>query len=174
MNATPQVRSRILVIDDNQAIHDDFRKVLDPEAAPSPALRQAAAALFDRDVPPSTRPSYEIDTVLRGQDGVELVRKAMEEGRPYAMAYVDMRMPNGWNGLETTRRLWQIAPGLRVVLCTAFSDFSWNEIREELRHSDRFLILKKPFDNIEVEQLTLSLSVQAAMEAEAASRNGAG
>ncbi len=159
-------RSRILIIDDNPAIHDDFRKILIPDAAPSPALREAAAALFERVPPPPMQPAYDIDCVLRGQDGVELVRQALDEGRPYALAYVDMRMPNGWNGLETTRRLWQMAPTLRVVLCTAYSDFSWHEIREELRHSDRFLILKKPFDNIEVEQLTLSLSVQARMEVE--------
>ena len=163
---TPPRSSRILIIDDNPAIHDDFRKVLMPDAAPSPALRLTAAALFERVQSPQAQPVYEIDAVLRGQDGVEMVRLALEEGRPYAMAYVDMRMPNGWNGLETTRRLWQMAPLLRIVLCTAYSDFSWNEIREELRHSDRFLILKKPFDNIEVEQLTLSLSVQARMESE--------
>ena len=70
------------------------------------------------------------------------------------MAYVDVRMPNGWDGIETISRIWQEFPELQVVICTAFSDYSWEEIQERLGHSDRFLILKKPFDNLEVRQLT--------------------
>lgn len=155
---------RILVIDDNAAIHEDFRKVLCPEAQPPAALSEAAARLFKR-VPAAGRlTSYQIDTAQRGQDGVEMVRQALDEGRPYALAFVDMRMPSGWNGLETTRRLWQMSPSLFIVLCTAFSDFSWSQIRDELRQSDRFLILKKPFDNIEVQQLAESLTTRAVIE----------
>jgi PAS domain-containing protein len=73
-------------------------------------------------------------------------------------------MPNGWNGIETTLRMWQLDPQLHVVLCTAFSDFSWGEIREQLENSDRFLILKKPFDNIEVQQIADSLTSKALSE----------
>lgn len=155
---------RILVIDDNAAIHEDFRKVLCPEARPAAALSEAAARLFNRAPAGGNQTTYQIDTAQRGQDGVEMVRHALDEGRPYVLAFVDMRMPNGWNGLETTRRLWQLSPSLFVVLCTAFSDFSWSQIRDELRQSDRFLILKKPFDNIEVQQLAESLTARALIE----------
>lgn len=170
MNSTanaPLMRSlchRILVIDDNPAIHADFRKVLCPAAQPSPALQDAAAALFDRVSLAPVNPRYDIDAAPSGQEGAQLLQQALEEGRPYAMAFVDMRMPNGWNGLETIRRLWQMAPSLRVVLCTAFSDYGWAEIREELRDSDRLLILKKPFDSIEVQQMARALCLQAAAE----------
>ncbi|MEY2688457.1 MAG: regulator, domain-like protein [Pseudomonadota bacterium] len=157
---------RILVIDDNPAIHDDFRKVLCPPAPPAPALREAAAALFGKAPAPvaSPRPAYAIDVASRGQDGVALVRSAQDQGQPYALAFVDMRMPNGWTGLETTREIWRVAPQLQVVLCTAFSDYSWDQIRDELPRSDRFLILKKPFDNIEVQQLAAALTERHATE----------
>lgn len=144
---------RILVIDDNPAIHDDFRKVLCPPALPSDQLRDAAASLFGRVPTAGSRIRYEVDAVARGQDGLAKVRAAMAEGRPYVMAFVDMRMPNGWNGIETTQQIWALAPGLQIVLCTAFSDVSWEEIRAELPQTDRFLILKKPFDNVEVLQI---------------------
>lgn len=155
---------RILIIDDNTAIHDDFRKVLCPVAVPAPALSDAAARLFKRLPPAGRQIVYEVDAAQRGQDGVAMVGQALDVGRPYAVAFVDMRMPNGWNGLETTRRIWQMAPSTFVVLCTAFSDFSWTQIREELRQHDRFLILKKPFDNIEVQQLADSLCTRFAIE----------
>jgi diguanylate cyclase (GGDEF)-like protein/PAS domain S-box-containing protein len=160
----PEVR-RILVIDDNPAIHDDFRKILCPTAVPSDQLKSAAASLFGRvAVLPSQHPHYEIDVASRGQDGVENVRQSIEEGRPYALVFLDMRMPNGWNGLETTRQIWRLNPTLQIVLCTAFSDYSWAEIRQELLNSDRFMILKKPFDNIEVQQLADALSSRSLSE----------
>lgn len=170
MNSTasaPRMRNsrhRILVIDDNPAIHADFRKVLCPTVQTSPALHHAAAALFDRVSLAPVNPSYDIDAAASGEEGTQLLLQALEDGNPYAMAFVDMRMPNGWNGLETIRRLWQMAPGLRVVLCTAFADYSWSQIREELRDSDRLLILKKPFDSIEVQQMARALCLQAAAE----------
>jgi diguanylate cyclase (GGDEF)-like protein/PAS domain S-box-containing protein len=166
MNSAHTLPRRILVIDDNPAIHDDFRKVLCPPTSPSPALRQAASALFGAVAAsaPQAQPAYDIDVASRGQDGLALVRAALEQGRPYVLAFVDMRMPNGWSGIETTREIWRVAPELQVVLCTAFSDYSWDQIRAELPRSDRFLILKKPFDNVEVQQLAAALTERAATE----------
>src|SRR6267142_5168727 len=74
------------------------------------------------------------------------------------MAFVDMRMPPGWDGLETIRRIWQVYPDLEIVICTAYSDHSWQEIQQTLGTSDRLLILKKPFDKVEVQQLVLALT----------------
>jgi diguanylate cyclase (GGDEF)-like protein/PAS domain S-box-containing protein len=164
MNTPSTQPRRILVIDDNPAIHDDFRKILSPEALPSEQLRSAAAAVFGRPAQTEKPSLYEVDVVSRGQDGLERVRQAVLEDRPYALAFVDMRMPNGWDGLETTKQIWQASPALQIVLCTAFSDFSWDEIRAALPQSDRFLILKKPFDNIEVQQLAEALSERCATE----------
>ena len=112
MNTPSTQPRRILVIDDNPAIHDDFRKILSPEALPSEQLRSAAAAVFGRPVQTEKPSLYEVDVVSRGQDGLDRVRQAVFEGRPYALAFVDMRMPNGWDGLETTKQIWQASPTL--------------------------------------------------------------
>src|ERR1022692_4771639 len=77
---------------------------------------------------------------------------------PYAMAFVDVRMPPGWDGVETTAHLWRAYPNLQVVLCTAYSDYSWNDMQRRLGRSEKLLILKKPFDNIEVMQLAQALT----------------
>jgi signal transduction histidine kinase len=82
----------------------------------------------------------------------------MLSGNPYALAFVDVRMPPGWDGIETIRNLWQADPYLQVVLCTAHSDYTWNQIRDHLGQSERLLILKKPFDNLEVRQLANALT----------------
>jgi PAS domain S-box-containing protein len=147
---------RILVIDDNRAIHDDMRKVLIGDSATHADLEPDEELLFGATPVAATR--FEIDSAYQGQEGLALLAASIAEGRPYAMAFVDIRMPPGWDGVETIARLWQVAPDLQVVICTAYSDYSWNDIQRHLGHPDNLLILKKPFDNIEVTQLAHALT----------------
>lgn len=149
---------RILVIDDNSAIHDDFRKILGGAKVRSSNLAEAEMALFG-DAPKAVRPtSFQIDSALQGQEGLEMVQRALADGRPYAMAFVDVRMPPGWDGVETITRICKVDPDIQIVICTAYSDYSWEEIAGNLGESDNMVILKKPFDNIEVLQLAHALT----------------
>jgi len=152
--------SRLLVIDDNQAIHSDFRKILIPEDHSSDEFKEATAQLFDD--PPTAAahpaPRFQLDSAYQGRDGLALVQQALGLGAPYALAFVDVRMPPGWDGVETTARIWEVDPDLQVVICTAYSDCSWDDMLDKLGRSDRLVILKKPFDSVEVLQLANSLS----------------
>jgi signal transduction histidine kinase len=152
-----ETNRRVLVINDNAAIHDDFRKILVP-GRDTAALEDAEAAFFGVPVDSVPGLNFELDSAHQGKDGFELVKTAVAEGRPYAMAFVDMRMPPGWDGLTTIEHLWKADPDLQVVICTAYSDKSWGDICERLGKSDQLLILKKPFDNTEVSQLALALT----------------
>ena len=82
---------------------------------------------------------------------------ALREGRPYAMAFVDMRMPPGWDGLKTIEHLWAVDPNIQVVICSAHSDYEWTDVVERLNRSDKLLILRKPFEPIEVQQCASAL-----------------
>jgi len=148
---------RILVIDDNSAIHDDIRKILARPKPTSASLEDEEALLFGESNQAANTPAFEIDSALQGQEGLELVRKSLQQDRPYALAFVDVRMPPGWDGVETISRIWEIYPELQVVICTAYSDYSWEDITRQFGHSDSVLILKKPFDNIEVLQMAHAL-----------------
>lgn len=156
MSATP--RHRILVIDDNEAIHSDFRKSLQANSS-TERLAAAASMLFDNHSNISAHsPSFDVESAMQGQEGEQKVAQAVRDGKPYAMAFVDMRMPPGWDGVETIQHLWKADPELQVVICTAYTDYSWNQILEKLGLTDRLLILKKPFDPMEVCQLATALS----------------
>jgi signal transduction histidine kinase len=147
---------RILLIDDTPSIHDDFRKILTPTSAKHAELDEMEAALFGSEVK-STQLLFELDSAYGGQEGLGKLVQALQENRPYALAFVDMRMPEGWDGAQTIEHLWQEDPSLQVVVCTAYSDYSWDELLERLHAHDRLLILKKPFDNIEVQQMANTL-----------------
>jgi PAS domain S-box-containing protein len=158
---------RILIVDDNQAIHSDFRKILCSDQGSE--LKDMEAALFGASPAPQ-RPTYEIDSAHQGQDALALVEKAREEGRPYGLAFVDVRMPPGWDGVETTSRIWKVCPETQIVLCTAYSDYSWDDMIAKLSYSDRLVILKKPFDAVEVLQLASALTEKYRLGVEARSK----
>jgi CheY-like chemotaxis protein len=154
---------RILVIDDMAEIHSDFDKILvqTEENALEKSLAAKEAALFGDSAPePSPGQSVALTHAYQGEEGVRLLREASNRGQPFAMAFVDMRMPPGIDGLETIQRIWEKNPETEVVICSAYSDYSWEETRERLGSTDRLIILKKPFDIDEVRQLASALSVK--------------
>jgi two-component system NtrC family sensor kinase len=159
--------NRILIVDDNPSIHDDFRKILAPASSRTGELSAAEAVLFGQAQPTNVRKQFEIDSAFQGEEALEKTRAALHEGRPYAMAFVDVRMPPGWDGVETITRLWEVAPDLQIVICTAYSDYSWQDIARRAIAAHNMVVLKKPFDNIEVLQLAHALCHKWLMTAEA-------
>ncbi len=148
---------RVLIIDDTPTIHQDFRLIL-AGSRDKASFSEMEAALFGSD---STRPTghdFEVDSAFQGEEGVERARVALKEGRPYSVAFVDIRMPPGIDGVETVERLWREDPDLQVVLCSAYTDYSWEAVTHRLGISQRLLILRKPFDSIEVRQMAHALS----------------
>lgn len=153
---------RVLVIDDNPWIHDDVRKVLaahDEERELARLEREMlGAALAEEPADRTAHLRFEIDSARQGREGVEAARRARGAGRPYTVAFVDIRMPPGWDGIETIERLWEVDPDVQTVICSAYSDYSWNAIQRRIGGTDRLLVLKKPFDAIEISQLAHTLA----------------
>ncbi|QEG20796.1 hybrid sensor histidine kinase/response regulator [Mariniblastus fucicola] len=162
MNTKPGIDIRqILVVDDNEAIHRDFDKILSVEESSnsSLALDELDAMLFgdEESARPRRHAEFELSHATQGQQALGVLQEQMESGIRFGAAFVDMRMPPGWNGVETIEQLWKVDPDLQVVICSAFSDHSWEEIIERLGCTDQLLVLKKPFEEIEVVQIATSL-----------------
>jgi PAS domain S-box-containing protein len=149
---------RILIVDDNTSIHNDFREILCPDNSDEATVNEMEGVLFDEDKLAPDQMSFELDSAYQGQEGLEMVKRALAENRPYALAFVDVRMPPGWDGIETIARLWEVDPELQIIVCTAYADYSWEEMRAKVGQPDSLLVLKKPFDNIEVQQLAHALT----------------
>jgi CheY-like chemotaxis protein len=154
MNPTPN--RRILVVDDNEDIHDDFRRILQPRVDTT-ELDDLEMMLLGESSAAPRPPTFELTSAYQGAEALEKIREALKAGTPYALAFVDMRMPPGWDGVETLSRIWREDPSLQAVICSAYSDFSWEGISARFGQTDRFLILKKPFDAVEVRQMACAL-----------------
>jgi signal transduction histidine kinase/CheY-like chemotaxis protein len=154
-------QKHIMVVDDNEAIHYDFRKALEINKNNVP-LEEIRNKIFPESTPlPSIHksfPSFIIDSAFQGLEAIELIKKKLAKKQRYSLAFIDMLMPPGIDGVTTIEQLWEIDPDLQVVICTAHTDYSYEEIYQRLKGSDNFLILKKPFDIIEILQLGSSLT----------------
>ncbi len=158
---------RILIVDDTESIHDDFRSILSPCAETTATLSDTRAALLGASRARPERVSFELVSAYSGSEALELVRQGVETKSPFSMAFVDVRMPPGWDGVKTLERIWEIDPTLQAVICTAFSDYSWDDMIDRFGNTDRLLILRKPFDNMEVRQLASALTRKWQLEHDA-------
>ncbi len=149
---------RILVIDDNRDIFIDFQAIL-VEQEGDYDLDKMTADYFDDDIAPAPpKDNYELHYASQGKEGVDLVIHSVENNNPFALAFVDMRMPPGWDGIETIEHMWKVDSSIQVVICTAYSDYSWEDMTDRIGKTDKLLILKKPFDTAEVAQLASALT----------------
>jgi CheY-like chemotaxis protein len=151
---------RVLIVDDNEAIHRDFRSLLQSRLD-SGDLAGLALEIFGDEVGGASwpdLPSYAFDSAYQGMDALETVKRATRTGQSYALAFVDVRMPPGWDGVETIQRIWEVDPNIQMIICSAYADYSWDEIVKELGVTDRLLLLRKPFDPNSVKQMALAVA----------------
>jgi CheY-like chemotaxis protein len=160
---SPDFNNRILICDDTEDIHHDFRKIL---SFPARSEKEAAIEDFENalfsdepDYSPGPRLSFDfqIDSAFQGKEALEMAERAHEAGKPYAVIFMDVRMPPGWDGILTVERIWKKLPLTEVVIVTAYSDYSWDEMVTKLGINDKLLFIKKPFDSTVVKQSTLNL-----------------
>ncbi|WP_437302064.1 response regulator [Sorangium sp. So ce388] len=147
---------RVLVIDDNPAIHRDFQKLLCPDSGAASDLDALDTAIFG--APAATaRTTFQVDGACQGQEGFDKVRRMQRSGQPYALMFVDMRMPPGWDGIETIERIWCECPDIEAVICSAYSDYSWHDVIRRLKRPE-LRLLSKPFESKDVLELAWSLT----------------
>ena len=157
MNAKAErANRRILIVDDTASIHQDFRKILCVDEQGEQTLDSLESTLFGTTAP--VRQGFELDSAYQGEEALALVNTALAANAPYAMVFIDMRMPPGWDGLQTIEQLWNADPNLQIALCTAYSDYSFEAIEARLKYDDQLLILKKPFDPLEIRQMASALT----------------
>lgn len=153
---------RILVIDDNPAIHQDFLKILIQQDSRSQddkaELLKLELECFGATTKQSLLPEFEIDTASQGEEGLIKVAQSLKAGKPYALAFVDIHTLPNLDGIETIKHIWELDRTIQIVVCSAHDDYPWEQAIEKIGKTDNLLMLRKPFDTITVRQLTFALT----------------
>ncbi|MBN2972408.1 EAL domain-containing protein [Roseomonas aeriglobus] len=165
---------RILIIDDEQAMHDSYARSFAPrDTAAGDALSAMASELFgdSGDAAPATpcdTPQFALTHRMQGLDGVAAVEAAVKLGEPYSVAFIDVRMPPGIDGKETARRIRALDPDINLVIVTGYSDFSPLEISRAAGPADKIFYIAKPFEVEEIVQTATALCHRWAADRELA------
>jgi len=164
---------KILLVDDNESIHKDIESILlSSKGQNDQVLREMEDELFgerefERSEDISGQISYEIDHAYQGQEAIEMVEKAEQVEKPYSLIFMDVRMPPGIDGIQTIKQIWDRHPLIEVVICTAYSDYSLDQITKNLGSTDKLLFMKKPFDATALRQTALTLTNKWELQQEA-------
>lgn len=161
-----ETERRILIIDDQSQIHETFARIFHRDARNEHDLDDFEAKFLlgnieQDETATATVPVFTLTHAYSGEEGAYELQKSVDGQQRFSVAFVDMRMPKGMDGLETIKRLWRIDSDLQVVICTAYSDHTWDDIVQSLGYCDRLLLLRKPFEHDEARQIALALSEKA-------------
>lgn len=153
---------RILIIDDDHEIRNSYRTVLAPQDGDYTPSNVQLAKLLGNVISSesSAVPRFELSFAGQGSEGIAMVESALEKNEPMAAAFIDIRMPPGMDGMETAARIRNIDADIEIVIVTAYSDRSREEIVRVVGGPEKLLFLRKPFDPEELTQMALSLTAK--------------
>ncbi|MBU3917997.1 response regulator, partial [bacterium] len=154
--------TRILVADDEEASLDIFREILEPDSMDNQNELSDLGELENKPLRKQTLqksvPEYDLFTCRQSEEVVEAVENSITEKRPFAVAFLDVRMPPGPNGLWAAEQIRALDPAIEIVIVTAYSDVNPDDFGISLQPAHKLLYLKKPFSPQEIQQFARSLS----------------
>ena len=150
---------RIIAIDDEQSILDYYQEVLCGSSEGS--IEDEFNALledsgFSSGDESNKSVQFDLTTTISGEVGFNHIKQGLKEGHPFAVAFIDMRMPGGWDGLHTAKEVRAIDPYVTIIFLSAYMDYSLSDIRNSI--GDHFSFLTKPIHREELHQVALTSS----------------
>jgi diguanylate cyclase (GGDEF)-like protein len=159
---------RILIVDDEPAMHDSYARSF--AKGQDTGLDAMAAELFGDDAAAIADevPDFRLTHCHQGLDAVAEIERALAEGDPYAVAFIDIRMPPGIDGRETAKRIRTLDAEVNLCIVTGYSDFSPIEIAKVAGPVDKLFYIAKPFEVAEIQQTATALAQRWANDRELA------
>ena len=151
---------RILIVDDNKSIHEDFKNILKNFDYKNKNMKRIEKEIFEQSESPKKPVKYVIDEAYQAHEAIAMVDKAAQVDNPYHLVFMDVRMPPGMDGVQAVKKIREKHTELEFVICTAYADYTWDEILKELKETEHVYFLKKPFNSVEIKQIALSLTTK--------------
>ena len=161
MDLKTELNRRILLVDDEPKILDELTKVLSPDEMAGQEIKELESRLFGQSAKTRTaKKSYDVLCCRQGDEALEAVQKALQDDQPFAVAFLDVRMPPGPDGVWTAEHIRKIDPNIQIVMMTGYSDFDISEIAKRVPPEDKLLYVQKPIHSQEIRQFALALTAK--------------
>ena len=175
MSTAQRATYRVLAVDDEEKIRDAYRLTLCPPddlEERSVELAELESKLFETTAAKTKKPGFDVELCSQGVDAIQAVREGLDAGAPFAVAFIDVRMPPGIDGIETAIRIREIDPNINIVIVTGYSDHHPAQIADRVPPADKLLYYQKPLQAVELEQLARALAGRWHADREIASAAG--
>lgn len=159
MDQKKELNRRILLVDDESKILEELQKVLAPNETTCKEIGELENRLFGS-APKSVKKAYDVHCCRQGDDALEAIQQAADQNEPFAVAFLDIRMPPGPDGIWTAEHIRKIDPNIQIVMMTGYSDFDIAEIAHRIPPEDKLLYLQKPIHAQEIQQFALALTAK--------------
>lgn len=153
---------RILVVDDEEGVLDSYRSIfgLVLESESDTRIQDLQAKLYGTAASPATAYTYHVTCRQQATDGLQAVRESLHNDQPFAMVFLDVRMPPGPDGVWAAEQIRSLDPLVNIVMVTAYSDIDPSEISARVQPLDKLLYIQKPFHTQEVQQFGAALGAK--------------
>lgn len=156
---------RAIVIDDNPEIYEDFKKILSTDY--NCDLEKIRSQIFAHESEKNIKteyngqdhelPLFELTMAVQGSEGIKKIKTGLENNQPFAIAFIDIRMPPGIDGVSTVKEVMNIDPNIQIVIASAYTDYNWSDIIFHLGARHNLLVIQKPFSDITIKQIACAL-----------------
>lgn len=156
-----ELNRRILIVDDEPKILDELQKVLSPGERGNTELNELENRLFNNEKVNRRKVTcYDVCCCRQGDEAVEQVRDSIQQNKPFSVAFIDIRMPPGIDGVTTAEEIRKLDANIQLVMMTGFSDFDISEISHRIPPEDKLLYMQKPIHSQEIRQFALALTAK--------------
>jgi len=152
--------NRILVVDDDAMLIGEYLRCLGADFEPDSAtttLGDLEKVLFGEGTDKRGTARFEVQSCNQGKAAIEAVKEATSVGNPYAIVFLDIRMPPGMDGIEAAKRIRDLDPNVNIVIVTGSLSPEPENLGKEIPPADRIFFFKKPFHAVECRQLAAAL-----------------
>ena len=161
MSLNLELNRRILLVDDEPKIVEELEKVLSPADKDNSELNELQNRLFGASSKARKASAvYDVCSCHQGEEAIEKVQLALQQQQPFAVAFIDIRMPPGIDGVSTAEKIRELDPNIQIVMMTGYSDFDISEIAHRIPPEDKLLYMQKPIHSQEIRQFALALTAK--------------
>lgn len=160
MNLKQELNRRILLVDDEPKILEELKKILAPSKKGHSELSELESRLFGDNAKSATKTSYDVTLCNQGDEAIVKVAEAIKNNTPFAVVFLDVRMPPGPDGVTTAEEMRKLDPNIQIVMMTGYSDFDITEIAHRVPPEDKLLYIQKPVHSKEIRQFALALTAK--------------
>lgn len=148
-SAVTSARRNVMVVDNDKSVHEEFKKILCSHLDFNEKRDVLSNELFESvksNEASEKRYDYHVISAFSGEESIGIIKNHKGIGCPIDVVFMDIKMATGVNGIDVCDQIRKIYPETDLIFCSDYSDFSTQDILNNVGNKKPVYFLPKPFD----------------------------